>query len=471
MNEPIPSAPTPPKRLKQKLWTRDFILGTLTNFVISANYFMLMVVMTAYAMTVYQAPASLAAFCASVFVIGTLVARFTSALLLERVALKTLLVIGTLLEATLTALYFLHGALGLLIVVRFTHGFAFGTCSTVVTTLVTSMVPIERKGEGIGYFMLSVTLGAAIGPFAGIFISNNLGYPTLFAIATAIACISLPLALAIRVPKDATRANRKHAQSGATERAKAQTQEQAAADEVAANFMPGTAEGAREIYAGERQDGELAATNLHTSKQAVLPHTPNQKQSFASKFIEANVLPISLVACIIFFGYSSLLTFLTPFATELGLARAASVFFIVYAISMFITRPFTGKAFDRSGARPVMTPAFFAFSGGMLLLAFATNDWMILGAALLLGFGVGTIQSCGLAVAVRKTPDERLSKANATFYLMLDLGVGIGPVLLGAVQPLIGYHAMYIGMAALGLAALILFLNICGDKRVTIGRK
>ncbi len=457
MSDPVPSSPKPVKPLKQKLWTRDFVLGTLTNFVISANYFMLMVVITAYTMEAYGAPASLAAFCASIFIIGTLVARFTSALLIERINTKLLLVIGTLLEATLTALYFVHGALWLLIVVRFAHGFAFGTCSTVVTTIVTSMVPVERKGEGIGYFMLSVTLEAAIGPFTGIFISNNFGYPTLFAIATAVVCVSLPLALAIRVPKDQTRGSR------AAARAKAQ--EQAAADEVAADLMADSAEGVRELRVGETTaTAAQAAPATTTTARAGL-------NSFVNKFIERRVLPISLVACIVFFGYSSLLTFLTPYATEIGLARAASVFFIVYAFSMFVTRPFTGKAFDRKGARPVMTPAFFAFSAGMLLLAFASNDWMILGAALLLGFGVGTIQSCGLAVAVRETPDDRLSKANATFYIMLDLGVGIGPVLLGALQPIIGYHAMYIGMTALGLGALILFLHICGNKRVAVGSK
>jgi len=68
-----------------------------------------------------------------------------------------------------------------------------------------------------------------------------------------------------------------------------------------------------------------------------------------------------------------------------------------------------------------------------VVLAFAANDWMILGAAALLGFGVGTVQSCGLAMAVRVTSDARLSVANATFYMLLDVGVGIGPILLGIV--------------------------------------
>ena len=150
---------------------------------------------------------------------------------------------------------------------------------------------------------------------------------------------------------------------------------------------------------------------------------------------------------------------------EIGLARAASVFFVVYALAMFVTRPFTGRAFDRVGPHPVMVPAFVSFALGMVVLAFAANDWMILGAAALLGFGVGTVQSCGLAMAVRVTSDARLSVANATFYMLLDVGVGVGPILLGIVAPLIGYANLYLCMAVVGALALALFLVVAKTEK------
>ena len=90
---------------------------------------------------------------------------------------------------------------------------------------------------------------------------------------------------------------------------------------------------------------------------------------------------------------------------------------------------------------------------------------LLIGAALLLGFGVGTVQSCGLAMAVRVSSDERLGVANATFYMLLDVGVGIGPVLLGALVPLIGYSALYLCMAAVGLLALALFLVVAKTEK------
>ena len=83
----------------------------------------------------------------------------------------------------------------------------------------------------------------------------------------------------------------------------------------------------------------------------------------------------------------------------------------------------------------------------------------------LLGFGVGTVQSCGLAMAVRVTSDARLSVANATFYMLLDVGVGIGPILLGIVAPLIGYANLYLCMAVVGALALALFLVVAKTEK------
>lgn len=407
---------------KPALWTRSFIAGTLTNFVLACNYYMLTVVMTAYAMDVFQAPAAIAAFCASIFIIGTLIARLLSPLLMRKIGRKRLLMAGTIISCAFTCLYLIYSPIATLMTLRFLHGFAYGACSTTVATIVTSLVPASRKGEGIGYYMLSVTLGAAIGPFAGILLSRYMSYQTLFFTAAVVLVMAVPCILAIKKTGNVQTVD-------ATE------------EELAAGELAGTTEGARE---------EGAARRYHQ----------RERTSILDRLIERSAIPISIVSFLVFFAYSSLLTFLTPYAETVGLTRAASVFFIVYAISMFITRPFTGRAFDRRGALFVMLPAFVLFSAGMVLLAFATNDWMILGSALCCGYGVGTIQSCGLAMAVNAATDDRLSISNATFYIFLDAGVGIGPLLQGLLVPVLGYSALFIGMAVLIIVALFVFLRV-----------
>ena len=470
----VSGSPAPCSARPRPLWTRNFVAGTFLNFFIAGNYFMLMVVMTAYALSVYQAPASVAAFCASAFILGTLFSRFVTAPLMDRVGRLPLLIVGCCTEVALTALYLLNEPLGALIGVRLLHGFAYGVCSTVIATIITSIVPPERKGEGIGYFMLSITLGSAIGPFAGIFLANNFGYPVTFAVAAVLASLSIPAALLLRPPRETRVKGRKAAAREEMEAAEeaaggavadapveAARSEAAAvrAEEAAGDKGTEGAEGAPcPVCAGTDDDCPMCTRIPSTHLEEVV--AAKVRRSPLVRFVEAGVLPIALVCGLLFFGYSSLLTFLTPYANEIGLGRAASVFFVAYALAMFITRPFTGRAFDRVGPHPVMIPAFFSFAAGMVVVAFAANDWMLLGAALLLGFGVGTVQSCGLAMAVRVSSDERLGVANATFYILLDVGVGIGPLFLGLIEPSIGYSNMYLLMAGVGVLALALFLVV-----------
>ena len=127
---------------------------------------------------------------------------------------------------------------------------------------------------------------------------------------------------------------------------------------------------------------------------------------------------------------------------------------------MFVTRPFTGKLFDRRGDRIVMIPAFISFIAGMALLATVHQAFPLLVAAAFLGFGVGTVQSSGLALAVRITPDSRLGLANSTFYVLMDVGVGIGPLILGLAQPFWGYAGLFATMAGVAFVALMAYLLV-----------
>ena len=411
------------------LWTKDFTLGTLVNFLLMVNYYGLMVVIADYAMKTYHASASVAGSAASIFIIGALIARLVSGRAMDRVGRKRLLVGGAVFEVAFSLLYLSGLGLAPLFALRLLHGIAYGACSTTIGTIVTALVPDSRKGEGVGYYMLSVTLGAAIGPFLGMFLTQSAGYRVLFVVTAAVAVLCLAVAAALKAP-EASDVRREEVERRGREIARAEREERARGFRV-----------------------------------------PRPR---LSNYIETSVVPISAVCALLFFCYSSLLTFLTPFAEERGLAEPASFFFVVYAIATFVTRPFTGKLFDRYGDRVVMIPSFIAFVCGMALLATVYRAPAMLIAAALLGFGVGTVQASGLALAVRIAPDSRLSLANSTFYVLLDIGVGIGPLVLGMVQPLWGYAGLFTAMAGVALAALAAYLVVSrkhGTMRKRLGGK
>ncbi|MEE0145708.1 MAG: MFS transporter, partial [Senegalimassilia anaerobia] len=325
-----------------RLWTKDFTLGTAVNFLLMVNYYGLMVVVADYAMKTYDAPAATAGLAASIFIIGALAARLVSGRIMDKVGRKRLLVMGAIGEVVFSVLYLAGLGFAPLFATRLLHGFAYGVCSTTIGTIVTALVPDSRKGEGVGYYMLSVTLGAAIGPFLGMFLSQNAGFFPLFVTTAAVAGLSLLAAAQLKVPE--------------------------AAQESDADIE----EAAEEIARDERDEraGDFRVPRFDLGN-----------------YLESSVLPIGAVCALLFFCYSSLLAFLTPFAAESGLEQPASFFFVVYAVATFVTRPFTGKLFDRKGDRVVMVPAFIAFIVGMGLLATVYRPAAMLAAAALLGFG------------------------------------------------------------------------------------
>ena len=415
-----------------KLWTKDFILGTAINFLIMTNYYALMVVMADYSMKQYGASASTAGLVASIFIIGALVSRFVTGGIMDRVGRKRLLLIAAGLELVFSALYLLGLPIALLFALRFFHGMCYGGGSTTVGTIVTSIVPDARKGEGVGYYMLSVTLGAAIGPFLGMFLSQVAGAQVLFVAAAAIAAVCLVAVVQLKAPAPAAREGR-----GMNGKADART-----------------------------SNASAAAAGAQSGASAASPARMQHAFRFTDYF-ELSIVPIGITCCILFFCYSSLLTFLTPFSAEAGLTQASSFFFVVYAIATFVTRPFTGRLFDRRGDRVVMVPAYLAFVVGMALLSTVHHPVAMLVAAALLGFGVGTVQSSALAMAVQTAPDSRLSLANSTFYMFLDVGVGVGPFVLGLVEPALGYRGLFAAMAFVAIIAMIGYLMVS----VRTGRK
>lgn len=385
-----------------KLWTKNFIAGTAINFLLVLNYYLLMIIMTEYSANQYGASSSVAGLSASMFVIGALFARFFSAQLMERFGSKHLLIFSILLEIAASVLYLLAVNIWILFFIRFMHGMSYGMASTSISTVITSTIPKERNGEGVGYYMLSITLGAAIGPFLGMFLINNGGYFYIFVTCTAAAAVCLPACLAVR-----------------TENISAKTK----------------------IDAVDNSSADAGSQRSH-------------------RIFEAKAVPISLVCAGIYFCYSSIISFLTPYTKQIDLQTAASFFFVVYSIVILATRPFTGKLFDTKGDRFVMLPAFVSFFIGMIMLGTSHSGVSLLLSAAFLGFGVGVIQSCGLALAVKNIPAERISYANSTFYIFIDTGTGIGPFILGFLIPVTGYRGMYLAMAVLAALFCLLYLFI-----------
>ncbi|CAH0297397.1 MFS transporter [Peribacillus simplex] len=208
----------------------------------------------------------------------------------------------------------------------------------------------------------------------------------------------------------------------------------------------------------------ITAFFLYVPALKVTAKVTESKGFKLSNFIEPKALPISIITLLLAFCYSSVLSFISFYAIEIDLVNTASFFFVVYAVAVLLSRPFSGPLMDRKGSNFIMYPAFIIFGVGLLLLSMTTNSFTLLAAGFLIGLGFGNMQSSSQAIAVKLTPPHRMGMATSTFFIMLDAGLGFGPYILGFIIPVTGYSTLYVILGVVVIATSVLYYFLHGKK-------
>lgn len=211
----------------------------------------------------------------------------------------------------------------------------------------------------------------------------------------------------------------------------------------------------------------ITAFFLYVPALKVTAKVTESKGFKLSNFIEPKALPISIITLLLAFCYSSVLSFISFYAIEIDLVNTASFFFVVYAVAVLLSRPFSGPLMDRKGSNFIMYPAFIIFGIGLLLLSMTTNSFTLLAAGFLIGLGFGNMQSSSQAIAVKLTPPHRMGMATSTFFIMLDAGLGFGPYILGFIIPVTGYSTLYVILGVVVILTSVLYYFLHGKKERT----
>ena len=159
-----------------------------------------------------------------------------------------------------------------------------------------------------------------------------------------------------------------------------------------------------------------------------------------------------------------MLTFISLYTKQIHLEEAASFYFLVYAITVLLSRPFSGRLFDIRGANFVVYPCLFIFAMGMLLFSQANQGISLLLAGAIIGFGYGNFISCAQAISIKEVLPHRFGLATSTYFIFVDLGFGVGPYLLGSLVPFTGYRGLYLMMTIVILATIPLYYFLHGRK-------
>jgi MFS family permease len=183
-----------------RLWTRDFalLLGS-TLLVWSSFYFLLPVLPLYVVQRLGGTPAQVGLLMAAVGVLSV-VGRLFSGWAADRWGRRPVQLLFLALFAVIVFGYNLAATFGLLLLVRFLHGFPFGGGTTAGQVVASDLVPAERRGEGIGYYALSQTMAMAAGPALAFAILGRGEFGRLFVVAGLLGVGAFVLAWAIRHP-------------------------------------------------------------------------------------------------------------------------------------------------------------------------------------------------------------------------------------------------------------------------------
>ncbi|MRR15613.1 MAG: MFS transporter [Deltaproteobacteria bacterium] len=387
--------------MMERLWTRNFVTVSVINFLVFLVHLLLMVIIASYAVDRFHASTSMAGLVASVFIIGALIGRFTTGRFIEDIGNKKVLIIGSVFFVTTALLYFAAVTLPLLIAVRLLHGIAHGIASTATGTIVAKIIPGGRRGEGIGYYGMSIILASALGPFLGILLIHYVDFRVIFLAASLLAL--LVFLISFMVPEPISK-----------------------------------------------------APDLHEEKPV--------KRFHIAGFFEAKAIPVSIISLIIGFSGSIVIAFISLYSKEIHLEKAASIYFVVSAIATLVSRPLAGRLFDLRGENFVVYPCIFLYALGMFLFSQAGQGITLLAAGAIIGLGYGNFMSSAQTIAIKSVRPHRFGLATATYYVFLDLGISIGPYLLGSLIPFTGFRGLYLLMAILALTTLPLYYFLHGRK-------
>lgn len=187
--------------MSRELFNRNFNLCSLVCFFYTINFFLIYLVMSDYAQNELNASFWESGFAASIFILGGMLSRIIFGRYMDVLGRKRTVLLGLILGVVVSVGYYFIGGLISLYAIRLVHGFAYGMCTLGISTMVAYIVPPKRRGEGMGYFALSLTIASAIGPFLSMYLLDNSTYEVIFTLAIAVYVVSLMLALLLNVPE------------------------------------------------------------------------------------------------------------------------------------------------------------------------------------------------------------------------------------------------------------------------------
>ena len=172
-------------------------------------------------------------------------------------------------------------------------------------------------------------------------------------------------------------------------------------------------------------------------------------------FLSRKAIPPSIINAFSFFLWGALAAFFPIYAIRHGVTNPG-LFFTTIAIILILGRTLGGKILDLYNKEKIILPCLTTYILSMTLLAFSESLPMFVLVAVIWGIGHAFLMPSLVVYALDRTGSSP-GPVMGTFTAFTDLGISLGPVVMGIVIHAAGYSIMFLCLAFTAVINLAYF--------------
>ena len=186
---------------KPQLWNRNFVQCCLSYFLMNFGFYMLMPTLPVYLAEDLGISTAEVGMVLSSYSIGLLCVRPFSGYLVDCFSRKPLYLFAFTIFACLFAGYWFAVTVFTIMAVRFLQGGFMGLTSVAGNTIAIDVIPSKRRGEGMGFYGLTINLAMSLAPLVAVGMYKEKGFFFIVLVSLLVAIAGIGSVCLIRYPK------------------------------------------------------------------------------------------------------------------------------------------------------------------------------------------------------------------------------------------------------------------------------
>lgn len=375
------------------LFSRNIILILIAAFSFMLNTMATTPLIAGFSETL-GASAGMMGLISALMTIVALVCRPVLGNITDRMSKYLLSMIGSVLMIFGCMGYILAQSPAHVVAARIIHGFGYACCTICMSTWMSTLLPKEKLGAGMGIYGTANALAMAVAPSLALAIYHRWGYRLSFAAAILSSVLTL----------------------------------------IVVQFI--------------------------TNKG--LPKASESGEKKKLLIFEVRVLPIALIVMLFTLPYFATQAFIVRYVEVRELSVNVSLFFPVYAISLLLLRITLRNLFDKIPFIRFVLMCSASAGISCLCLCFMQSNLLLVIAAVCMAGGYGLMCSVSQSTAFLIGGENKRGLANSTYYIGLDSGMALGPIVGGFLYGYLDLRLFYPTLLlTLPLILLSYYLTLC----------